>query len=74
MQLAMRAAVQETGINKWATCYTFHHSFAKYLLEKTQDIRMIQVLLCHKDVRTIMIYTHVLNRGSQAIGSPTDVL
>ncbi len=71
---AVRTAVRNTRIPKHATCHTFWHSFATHLVEDGYDIRTIQELLDRKDVKTTMIYTHVLNRGGKGVRSPVDAL
>ena len=75
IQRAVRQAVTDIGISRRASCHTFRHSFATHLIEDGYDIRTIQELLGHKDVKTTMIYTHVLNRpGTLGVRSPADVL
>lgn len=74
IQKAVRDAVTKAGLTKRASCHTFRHSFATHLLESGYDIRTIQELLGHNDVRTTMIYTHVLNRGPRGVSSPMDGL
>jgi integron integrase len=73
LQKALKQAVRQAGIQKKVGCHTFRHSFATHLLQNGYDIRTVQELLGHKDVKTTMIYTHVLNRGGKAVRSPLDL-
>ena len=68
----IKAAAKKAGVNKRVTPHVFRHSFATHLLEDGYDIRTVQELLGHSDVKTTMIYTHVLNKGGKGVKSPLD--
>ncbi|HZI99855.1 MAG TPA: tyrosine-type recombinase/integrase [Gemmatimonadaceae bacterium] len=74
VQRAVRKACADAKLMKRVTCHSFRHSFATTTLESGADIRTIQELLGHSDVRTTMVYTHVLNRGGLGVKSPADAL
>jgi integron integrase len=74
MQGSLASTLRQLNIEKHATCHTFRHSFATHLLESGTDIRTIQTLLGHKDLKTTMIYTHVINRGPAGTRSPLELV
>ncbi len=74
VQKPVRAAVSKVGLTKRGTSHTFRHSFATRLLEGGYDIRTVQELLGHADIKTTMVYAHVLNPGPSGVRSPVDGL
>jgi len=72
VQRSVKYSAQKAGLHKPVTCHTFRHCFATHMLESGSDIRTVQQLLGHADVRTTMIYTHVIQRGALGARSPLD--
>jgi site-specific recombinase XerD len=74
LQKAIKTASKNAGINKNVTSHTFRHSFATHMLEDGINIRVVQDLMGHADVKTTEIYTHVMEKDINAVVSPLDTL
>ena len=74
LQKAVKAAVGKAGLTKPVGCHTFRHCFATHLLENGINIRVVQELIGHSDVKTTEIYTHVMEKDISVVQSPLDRL
>jgi site-specific recombinase XerD len=74
VQRAVTTAARSLNWTKRVTCHALRHSFATHLLEMGQDIRTVQELLGHNDVRTTMVYTHVMEKAAARVRSPLDAM
>jgi len=74
LQKAVKAAARKAGIDKRATVHTLRHSFATHMLENGVNIRVLQDLMGHADVKTTEIYTHVMRKDIESLKSPLDIL
>jgi integron integrase len=74
LQKAVKTAVDKAGITKRVSCHSFRYSFATHFLENGVNIRVVQELMGHADVKTTEIYTHVMEKGISAVSSPLDRL
>lgn len=72
VQRAVKAAVRQAGLSQPASCHTLRHCFATHLLEEGCDIRTLRQLLGHTDLKTTMIYRHVMTKGAHGVRSPLD--